>query len=134
MAPEGTPHRFGSRRSRCLSLNVVGFSESPKSGSTAILWTAVTGVTAFQNALIPKLDVRLQTRVLKSDGSGRRTPNFTADTMPAFVAEIKRDLFRADQAFRKSATNTTRAGSATLLANRWSAVTTDDPNESAKAR
>ncbi len=36
VAPEGAPHRFGSRRSRCLSPNVVGFSESPKSGSTAI--------------------------------------------------------------------------------------------------
>ena len=54
--------------------------------------------------------------------------------MPAFVAEIKRDLFRADQAFRKSATNTTRAGSATLLAKRRSAVTTDVPSNSAKAR
>lgn len=40
-----------------------------------------------------------------------------SDTMPAFVAEIKRDLFRADHAFKKSATNTTRAGLATLLAN-----------------
>ncbi len=35
--------------------------------------------------------------------------------MPVFVAEIKRALFRAAQAFRKPPTNTTRAGSATAL-------------------
>ena len=92
MAPEGAPHRFGSRRSRCLSPNVVGFSESPKSGSTAIFWTAVARATAFQNALISISDVGLERRVLKSDGSGRRTPNFTGDTMPVFAIEFKQEL------------------------------------------
>jgi hypothetical protein len=45
------------------------------------------------------------------------TAHELADTMPVFVAEIKRGHFRAAQAFKKSATNTARAGSATLLAN-----------------
>ncbi len=54
--------------------------------------------------------------------------------MPELGDQSKRDVLNAAQAFKKSVTNTSRAGSATLLANFWSAVMTAVSIESAKAR
>ena len=82
----------------------------------------------------PKFVVPPSGGVFNSDRLKAERRTRWANTMPELRDQIKRDVWNAAQAFKKSVTNTTRAGSATLLANFWSAVTTAVSNESAKAR
>ena len=82
----------------------------------------------------PKFVVPPSGGVFNSDRLKPERRTRWSNTVPEHGDQIKRDVWNAAQAFKKSVTNTTRAGSATLLANFWSAVTTAVSSTSAKAR
>ena len=65
----------------------------------------------------PKFIVPPSGGVFNSDRLKAERRTRWTNTMPELGDQIKRDVWNAAQAFMKSATNATRVGSATLLAN-----------------